>query len=354
MTVEELAVGDEPRTGDRPARRPTEATHGAGARWLRRWPWLLGVGLVVAVVLQVVPSLAGPPTTSVSLVLAGDAFQRLDVDTGRLTDLSGAADPTTVVVQGSRVIALQPTGAADVTPLVLRYGPDRVERLGGADEVFPGPSGDGVWLVLGSAAGLPGSVAYSNAAGTRRTAVFPLPRRFEVVGAVPGGLLVTSGRERDRRLTVWDPSASVAVRTLGYVGTVLAVGGPLVTTTGLCWVGECPMYVVDVGTGERRDLRPPVGTVYSGRPVPSTDGSQVAAVVRRLADGAAALAVGGVATGLRIVPDLTVQPGATVSWTASGWLVVPMDEESVALWRAGQSRQVTLPSGTRVVAAGSS
>jgi hypothetical protein len=184
--------------------------------------------------------------------------------------------------------------------------------------------------------------------------VFAVPRRFEVVGAVPEGLLVTSGRERDRRLAVWDPTAPEAVRWLGRVGALLAVGGPLVTTTGLCWAGECPMYVVDVRTGERRELRPPEGTVYSGRPVPSTDGSQVAAVVRRLSDGSAGLAMGAVATGLRLVPDLTVQLGATVSWTRSGWVVVPMSEESVTLWRAGQSRQVTMPSGTRVVAAGSS
>lgn len=316
------------------------------------WPWLVAIGLVVAVVVQLWPSLAGPPTTSVALVVGGDSFGSLDVDTGEWTNLAGVPDPTSVVVQGSRVVALQQAGPGDLAPPVLTYGPERVERLGGADTVVAGPSGAGVWLMLDGVAGFRGSATYSNAAGSWRTAILPMPRRFEVVGAVTEGLLVMSGRDRDRRLTVWDPGNELAVRRLGFVGSVLAVGGPLVTTTVPCWVGECPMYVVDTRTADRRQLVPPAGTVFSGRPVPSPDGSQIAAVVRRLSDGSAGLAVGTSDGPLLLAPDLDVQPGATVVWAPGGWIAVPDSERSVVLWRAGESRQVVLPVGTRLVAAG--
>ncbi|MFZ0323863.1 MAG: hypothetical protein WAN48_07000 [Actinomycetes bacterium] len=348
MTVDELIVGSQPPgSGERTDR---DLAARAWRRVSRLW-LVLGAGaLLVAVAFQLAPSLAGTPRTGVTLVVAGESFLLVDVDTGRTTALSGAPDPSTVVTQGSRIIALQPQGPDDLAPPVLTLGPDQVEKLGGADALVAGPTGGGVWLMLDAVGRYRGSATYFNASGSWRTPILPMPRRYSVVGAVPDGLLVMSGQDRDQRLSVYDPRNDLVIRRLGSVGTVLAAGGPIVTTTVMCWVTECPMYTVDTRTGVRSRIEPPTGTLFSGRPVPSPDGTQVAAVVRRLVDGSAALAVGTVRDGLRVVDDVRAQPGATVEWTTTGWVAVPNSPTLVTLWRGGQSREVALPAGTRMVA----
>jgi len=341
--AEELSVGAAPSARRAPGRRRLLGAAVAAAV------------LAAAVAWQVVPLLA-PSTTGVDLVVTGASLGRLDVESGVLDPWSGVGSVDQVAVVGDTTVVRFAPAPLDPAAPVRSYRGGAATAVGAADQILLTAQGQRLWLVTDEAdvaggAPRPATATLVRTSGDPLSPVRPLPPNREVIGSVDAGLLLARGVGRNRVVEVYDPAARVVERVLGPVGLLLATGGPLATASVPCWVGDCPMYVIDTRTGERERLLPPDGTLYSGRPVPSPDGAQVAAVVRRLSDGQPELAVAQFGGPLLPVEGVAAQPGSTVVWGPDGWLVVPDGTGYVTLYRAGdEPRRVVLPAGTSVAA----
>lgn len=322
-----------------------ELLEGGGGRTRPRVPppvvWVVTGALValalVAVVRELEPWQAGPPTTAVELLVrdaAGVAW--VGVDNGARREVGVPDGPfdgvATVVGAGVVVQERQPGPVADA---VVGYGAGgSVHLVGEGDRVIPA-SASSVWLVVDGAGRDDGGAVLASAYGTWRSRVFPVPSRLQVVGAQGDTLLVLVGRYRSRELVLWTPPTAERLRSFGQVLAVQQVlGAHALVTTG-CLSSGCTTATVSLTDGETIDLRAPQGWTLAGEPRLVDRTGRVAVVVAD-ATGQTRLALGPPGS-LQLTDAPTPDAGRAVLAAGGDWLVVPAAGGDAVLWRPGTS-----------------
>jgi hypothetical protein len=284
--------------------------------------------------------LAGP--THLRLLVAADPPVILDVDTGRSAAVTGLG------LHGSPVVAVQQVGrdaliwVDQATPgrrlpqaqlYLLRHGATRARRIGSGWEVASSADGRTLWVEAYRA---PESCVLREltlAGELRRNRALPCWASLADLGS--GAVLVTPN-------AVLDPATS---RTLVGGSGVLALAGTFALTTSAC----ChPLTLVDVRTGQRRDLpwpselrgtdqvlvRPGGASIALGFGDPSYQGTGTQVTDVWLVDPATATA--------QHVPDMPAVVDlkfTSMAWTSDGrlvWLARSDGRRLVGVWRPGE------------------
>lgn len=318
---------------------------------------LLSVALVAAVLtavlIEMAPSLQGPPDTGLRVLVQGEeGLTWVDVDSGRREDapLEGSADDGVVTLVGSGVVVQRPQREPVADAVVGYASSGSVHQVGEADRVLPA-SASSVWLVVDGSRGVDGGVALASAYGEWRSRVFPVPPRVQVVGTADDLLLALTGRYRSRQLVLWDPHPAERAASLGWVlGVRQVAGGYALVTTG-CLTSGCTTATVSLRDGTTTEVSPPPGWSEAGEPGLVGDRGQVAMVVTD-ETGRSALALGA-PDDLRLV-DVALPPSAQrILDAGDGWLVLPAADGDAALWHAGlpvdRQPHVELAAGERVL-----
>jgi hypothetical protein len=299
---------------------------------------------------------ADPLTTHTGLrLLVGDRLQLLDVDSHRLTQLSGLPAGEYVVATaqaGERQYALLSpcAGSGDTRTSVVRIadGSATVLARGHYNDLIGG--GSHVWA-MSYPDSADGQILLDPLDGTGSirlpTGVAP--------AAGTGRLIVATSpsAESSYTLATFDPATST-VRTRIGVATAHAVGAGVVLWRGAdC--GPCPLQVFDLATGARSQVPGAVGTrLQVGSAVVSPDHRYAVMLRERARPGPYAMAHPGnpnelvtvdLVTGtIRAVPDLVLWSKAWpgLAFSADGnWLLCALDEGTgvrVLLWRPGLDR----------------
>lgn len=308
------------------------------------------------------PPLDGSPLrgpTGLRLLVADDRPFLLEVDGGRVTQITGLAlagsRPLAVLAVGRdavvRVHRAWARGAPRADIYVVRRGATKATRLAGAWEVAPSADGRAVWLKSFRAARHCTLRALWLDGRVRRRAR-SVSCSMRLVDFGTGALLA-------QRSSVVDPRTG---QTLLRFGGILAIAGPFALTAR---PRPDRLGLTDLRTGKRWRLRSP-SEVGGPRNQGGIDGAEVDPRGKRIAITSSDPAWQGGGTQVTDVwlldpatrrfqhlPDMPAAVSlkfTSMSWTGDGQLVMLAETERrdvVAVWRPGQNRlavrHVTIP-----------
>ena len=302
--------------------------------------------------------------TGLVLVVSADPPFLFDVDTGRITPVTGlrvhgrgpvlsvlAVGRDAVIWVDRRPLA---TGIPDYGIYLVRHGQARAQRIAAGSGVQPAAGGRAVWVTSFTGAHHC-TLREINLAGRRLRGPRPVPCSAALTGPGGGGLLV-EGR------TVIDPATG---RVLLHASSLWAIAGHLALTVG----GPLhPLTLTDLATGARRALRWPSPI---GGPQAGADQAAVAPGGKLIALSFSDPAYEG--TGVQVTDVWLLDPGTgrwqqlpgmpadvalkftSMSWTADGRLVMlaqtptsgSAPHDVIAVWRPGEKslaiRSVHIP-----------
>lgn len=291
--------------------------------------------------------------TGLVLLVSADPAYLLDVDTGRVTPVTGlrvhgrgpvlsvlAVGRDAVVWVDRRPLA---TGIPDYGIYLVRHGQARARRIAAGSGVQPAAGGRSVWVTSFTGAHQC-TLREINLAGRRLRGPRPVPCSATLTGP-GGGALLVEGR------SVIDPASG---RVLLHASNLWAIAGHLALTVG---GPRHPLTLTDLATGARRALRWPSPI---GGPQAGADQAAVAPGGTLIALSFSDPAYQG--TGTQVTDVWLLDPSTgrwqhlpgmpadvalkftSMSWTSDGRLVMlaqtptsgPASHVVIAIWRPGQ------------------
>jgi len=300
----------------------------------------------------------GPPGVRLLVARRSDAAV-MDAGSGRLTPVPGLR------VDPGAAVDLRRRGA--LTTAVVFSHRDQSYRgwalpdgghpvdLGRVQDVLPMRDGTVLTLVCVAGTGL-GCVLGSRTATGQVRWQRRVPRELGLVRDTPYGLLtVIYLPERPGVLRLEDPRTGRVHLVLSRSGHPLAATDRLVAYQGADCDRGCPVVLVDLATGSRRNVPVPEGRAAVGAFAPDGDELAVAFQGLHTQDPFPAARRDGYVVLLdlrrgswREVPGLTTGPKTTAAplWTPDGTLLLGTGQDGagrLASWRPGAPRVTVLP-----------
>lgn len=280
--------------------------------------------------------------TGLRLLVANDPPILFDVDTGRITPVSGLStrdNPalSVLAVGKDAVVWLDRRAPAKKVPAaeiyVVRHGRSTAARIASGWDIAPAADGQAVWVK--SFADRRRCVLRELALSGHRLRSRPVPCSTRLINGGSGALLVQGS-------SVVDPLTS---RTLLRTGGIWAIAGKYaLTSSGCCH----PLTLTDLRTGKRRHLPWPSqisgidqAAVRPNHDLLAIDFANPAYQDTQVMD---AWLLDPAAGSLEHLPDMPATVAlkfTSMSWTSDGrlvWLAETAGHVVVAVWRPGEKR----------------